>query len=296
MWSSPQVGNAPLQQNNSIPNQQGNVQFTPGIVGLFHPGSGGFPPFPGGNYNPNPNPISFVGLPLRWNWNANTSLGPQNVGLAFFGSSLQQLGTNPSFGPVGGTHPLGKQSVGSQLGSTPQMNARFNPHSTQLLGGMTGPSKQLLGQVQSLSQFQQMGGSNAPFNPSTLSRKGLQQHQQPPHLGAFVPNLPFQQPYVEAGNVPPNTTPQGGSNFQPSWNQLGGTYASRGPQNFENVPFTGGFNPSQQGEFTTPYTNQPQIGGYTQFLGQKGQNPNRGHIKIQTNFILECLMVALGYT
>jgi hypothetical protein len=38
----------------------------------------------------------------------------------------------------------------------------------------------------------------------------------------------------------------------------------------------GGFNPSQQGGFTTSYTNQPQTGGYTQFLGQMGQNPQQG--------------------
>ena len=123
-----------------------------------------------------------------------------------------------------------------------------------------GPSHQPLGQVQPLSQFQQTGGSNVPFNPSMLSRQGIQQYQQPPQLGPFVPNLPFQQPYVGAGNVPLNTTPQGGSNFQPGWNQPGGTHASRGPQNFGNIPFVGGFNPSQQGRFTTPYTNQPQMG------------------------------------
>ena len=108
---------------------------------------------------------------------------------------------------------------------------------------MTGSSQQPLGQVQSLSQFQQMGGSNAPLNPSMLFGKGLQQHQQPPYLGAFVPNSPFQQPNVGASNVPPNTTPQGGSNFQPSWNQPGVTYASGGPQTLDNVPFMGGFNP-----------------------------------------------------
>ena len=141
---------------------------------------------------------------------------------------------------------------------------------------MTGPSQQPLGQVQPLSQFQQTRGSDVPFNPSTLSRKGLQQYQQPPHLGEFVPNLPFQQPYVRAGNVPSNTTPQGGSNFQPGWNQHGGTYASGGPQNFGNVPFAGGFNPSQQGGFSTSYTNQPQIGGYMQFPGQTDQNPQQG--------------------
>jgi hypothetical protein len=97
--------------------------------------------------------------------------------------------------------------MGVQPSSTPQMNVGFNPHSTQSQGGMTGPSQQPLGQVKPLSQFQQMGESNVPFNPSMLSGQGLQQYQQPPHLGAFVPNSPFQHPYVGAGNVPPNTTP-----------------------------------------------------------------------------------------
>ena len=138
MWSSPQIGSAPLQQNNPIPNQQGNVQFTPGLVGLFHPGSGGFPPFPSGNNNPNPTSRSFVGLPFRWNWNENTSQGPQNVGLVFSGSSSQQLGNNPSFGPVGGTHPLGKQSTGSQPISTTQQNVGFNPYSAKTVGEHDG--------------------------------------------------------------------------------------------------------------------------------------------------------------
>ena len=131
MWILSQVGSTLSQQTNSIPNQQGNVSFTPGSVGLFHPRSGGFPPFPSGNYNPNPTPGSSVGLPFRWNWNANNPLGPQNVGLSFSGSSSQQLGTNPSFGPVGNTNPIGQQSMGGQPGTTPQVNVGFNPHSTQ---------------------------------------------------------------------------------------------------------------------------------------------------------------------
>ena len=97
--------------------------------------------------------------------------------------------------------------MGGQPGTTPQTDVGFNPHSAQSQGRMMGPSQQPLGQVQSLSQFQQMGGSNVPFNPSTLSRQGLQQHQQPPHLGAFVPNSLYQQRYVRASNVPPNATP-----------------------------------------------------------------------------------------
>jgi hypothetical protein len=174
MWSSPQVGSALSQQTNSILNQQGNVSFTPGSVSLFHPGSEGFPPFPGDNYNSNPTPGSSIGLPFGWNWNANTSLRPQNVDLTFSGLSSQQLGTNPSFGPIGNTNFVGKQTMGGQPGSTPQMNVGFNPHSAQSQGGMMRPSQQPLGQVQPLSQFQQMGANNVPFNPSTLSEQGLQ--------------------------------------------------------------------------------------------------------------------------
>ena len=110
MWSTPHIGSAPLQQQtNPIQNQNSNAQFTLGSVGLFHPGSGGFPPFPSGNYNANPTLRSFVGFPFRWNWNSNTSHGPQNVGLAFSRSSSHQLENNPLFGTIGGTPPLGKQ-------------------------------------------------------------------------------------------------------------------------------------------------------------------------------------------
>ena len=182
--------------SSRLKNQGSNAQLTPGPIGLFHLESGGFPPFPSGNFNANPTFGSFVGLPFGWNWNANTSQGPQNVGLAFSGSSSQQLGNNPSFGLVGGTHPLGKQSVRSQPISTPQQNVGFNPYCAQLLGGTMGSSQQPLGQVQSSSNFQQMGGSNAPLNPSTQLGKDLQQHQQPPNLGAFIPNSPYQQPNV----------------------------------------------------------------------------------------------------
>jgi hypothetical protein len=118
-----------------------------GSVGLFHPRSGGFPPFPSGNYNANPTSGSYVGLPFRWNWNANTLHGPQNVGLAFSRSSSQQLGNNPSFGAVGGTPPLGKQLARSQPISTPQQNVGFSPYYAQQLGGMMGSSQQPLGQV-----------------------------------------------------------------------------------------------------------------------------------------------------
>ncbi|CAF1514843.1 unnamed protein product [Adineta steineri] len=67
-------------------------------------------------------------------------------------------------------------------------------------------------------------------------------------------------------------TPQqnGGSNYQPGWAQPGGTYDPGGSQNFGNVPFDGGFNPSQQGGYAMPYTNWPQMGGYTQFPNQMG--------------------------
>ena len=124
-----------------------------------------------------------------------------------------------------------------------------------------------------MSNFQQMGGSNVPLNPSMQFGQVLQQHQQPPNLGAFIPNIPYQQPNVGASNAPLNTNPQGGSNYQPSWIQPEGTYASGGAQIFGNVPFVGGFNPSQQGGFAMTYTNQPQMGGYTEFYVQMGQNP-----------------------
>ncbi|CAF4433598.1 unnamed protein product [Adineta steineri] len=83
---------------------------------MFHPGSGGFPPFPSGN----PTPGSFDGFPSGWNSNSNALHGQQNVGLAYFGSSSHPLGNNPSLGNVGGTHPLGQQSSGSQAIPTPQ--------------------------------------------------------------------------------------------------------------------------------------------------------------------------------
>ena len=101
-----------------------------------------------------------------------------------------------------------------------------------------GPSHQPLGQVPPSSQFQQMGGSNVPFNPSTSYGQGNLQYQQAPPLGPFIPNSPYQQPFVEAGNVPLNATPQGGSNLQSGWNQLGGIYAPGGAQNIGNIPFS----------------------------------------------------------
>ena len=84
-------------------------------------------------------------------------------------------------------------------------------------------------------------------------------------MGPFIPNVPYQQPNVGMSNVLPITTPQGRSNYQHGCAQPGGTYAPGGPQNFGNVPFAGGFNPSQQGGYAMPYTNQPQMGGYAQF-------------------------------
>ena len=87
MWSTPQIGSILSHQPNSIQNQTGNVSFTPGSVGPFHPGSGGFPPIPSGNINQNPTPGSSVGLPFEWNWNTNNSLGSQNLGLTYSGSN-----------------------------------------------------------------------------------------------------------------------------------------------------------------------------------------------------------------
>ena len=87
---------------------------------MFHPGSGGFPPFPRGNPNTNPTPGISPRFPFGWNWNSNAPHGQQNVGLAYFGSSSHPLGNNPSLGNIGGTPPLGQQSVGSQAIPTPQ--------------------------------------------------------------------------------------------------------------------------------------------------------------------------------
>lgn len=262
----------------------------------FHPGSRGFPPFPGGNYNLNATPGSSFGLPFGWNWNTNTSLGPQNVSLAFSGSSSQQLGTNPSFGPVGGTHPLGQQSSGSQPGSTPQMNVGFNPHSTQSLGGMTGPSQQPLGQVQSLSQFQQTGGNNASLkihpcylgkasnntnNPLTWGHSFLTCHfnnlmsglvmslQILPPRGAVTFNLVG----INPGALMPLGDPK-----------ISGMSLSREdltPPNKADLPHL------------TP-TN-PKWRDIRSFPAKWARIPNRGHIKMRTNSIPECLMVVLGY-
>ena len=72
---------------------------------------------------------------------------------------------------------------------------------------------------------------------------------------------PINNPPFGMGNVLPIATPQGGNNYQPGWTHPGGTYTLGGPQNFSNVPLAGGFNPSQQGGFVIPYTNQSQMGG-----------------------------------
>ena len=55
--------------------------------------------------------------------------------------SSQQLGNNPLYGAIGGTLPLGKQSMGSQPISTPQQNVGFNPYSSQQLGVMMASSQ-----------------------------------------------------------------------------------------------------------------------------------------------------------
>ena len=116
-----------------------------------------------------------------------------------------------------------------------------------------------------------MGGSNVPPNPSAnLGQIPQQQHQQPLNMGPYIPNIPYQQPVVGTSNVLPIDTPQGCSNYQPGWAQLGGTYAPGGPKNFSNVPFIRGFNPSQQRGYAIPYTNHSQMGGYTQFPNQMG--------------------------
>ena len=75
--------------------------------------------------------------------------------------------------------------------STPQQNIGFNPYFAQQLGGTMASSQPPLGQVQFSFNFQHMGGSNAPLNPSTQFGQ-VQQHQQPSNLWAFIPNVPYQ--------------------------------------------------------------------------------------------------------
>ena len=180
MWISPQLGSALSHQPNSIQNQQGNVSFTPGSIGQFHPGSGRFRPSPSGNYNQNPTPRNSTGLPFGWIWNANNFLGSQNLGLAYTGSSSQQLGTNRQFGPIGSTTPLGQPLLVGKPNVTPQTNVGVPPHSVQMQGGTTRPSPQPLGQVPPSSQFQQMGGNNVPLNPSMSYGQVNPQYQQAP--------------------------------------------------------------------------------------------------------------------
>ncbi|CAF4331510.1 unnamed protein product [Adineta steineri] len=68
MWSMPHIGSSPLQQQPSpIQSQNANTQFTSGSLGIFHPRSGGFPPFPSGNLNTKPTLGSSVGFPFGWN-------------------------------------------------------------------------------------------------------------------------------------------------------------------------------------------------------------------------------------
>ena len=132
-----------------------------------------------------------------------------------------------------------------------------------------------------------MGGSNAPLNPSAHpGQVPQQQHQQSLNMGPFIPNAPYQQPNVGTGNVLPITSLQGGINYQLGWPQPRGTYALGGPQNFGSVPFSRGFNPSQQGGYAMPYINQPQIGRYAQFPNQMGQNPQQGMYPYVNNLLM----------
>ena len=132
MWSTPNIGNLPLNQQSS-PAKIATTSslFAPGWLGMFHPGSGVSPPFPSGHTNLNPNPGSSSGFPFGWNWNSTTPHGQQNVGLAYTGSSSQTLGNSPSLGNIGGNPPLGIQSSRNQGIPTLQHNVGFNPYSTQ---------------------------------------------------------------------------------------------------------------------------------------------------------------------
>ena len=76
MWSTPHIESSPLQQQPSpIHYQNANAQFTLGSLGMFHPRSGAFPPFPSGNPNTNPTPNSSIGFPFGWNWNSTAPHG-----------------------------------------------------------------------------------------------------------------------------------------------------------------------------------------------------------------------------
>ena len=132
MWSTPNMGNLSLNPpSSSAQNVTISFQFTPGSMGMFHPGSGVSPPFPSGNTNPNLNPGNFVGFLFGWNWDSTTPHAQHNVGLTYTGSSSQTLGNNPSLRNVGGNPPLGIQSSRTQSVPTPQHNVGFNPYSTQ---------------------------------------------------------------------------------------------------------------------------------------------------------------------
>ena len=48
------------------------------------------------------------------------------------------------------------------------------------------------------------------------------------------------------------------------------------PIELGNVPLAGGFNPSQQGGYAMPYTNQSLMGDYAQYPYQTGSNPQQG--------------------
>jgi hypothetical protein len=101
-------------------------------------------------------------------------------------------------------------------------------------------------------------------------------------VGPFIPSSSYQQPIVGAGNIPLVATLTGGSNPQSGWNQPGGIYAPGGAQNIGNIPFAGGFNPSQQSGYAAPYTNKP--GGYNQYTGQMGSNPQQGMYQLPNQF------------
>ena len=101
-----------------------------------------------------------------------------------------------------------------------------------------------------------MGGSNAPPNAFMNIGQVPKQLQQPINMKQTTSNIPYQQPSMGTSNVPPLVPPQGGNNYQTSWPHPGGTYAPSGNPNPSNIPFSGGFNPSQKGGYAMPYGNQ----------------------------------------
>jgi hypothetical protein len=141
-----------------------------------------------------------------------------------------------------------------------------------------------------------MGGRNVPFNPSTSYGQGNQQYQQPPQLGPFIPNSPYQQPYVRAGNVPLSATPPKGavtSNLLGT--NLGALLPLGDPKILAMSLSWEDSTPPNKVDLPHLTPTNPKRGDTTSSLAKRAKIPNRGCINNRINSILECLMVVLGY-